>query len=279
MRPSCGRRFSEMSSFARIFRRESDRVLELQGRIHDLVQDPVDPEADPELLLVRLDVDVRRPPFDGVGQDEVHELDDRRLFGRIDQRVEVHLLFFFEDLQVRALGLLKVFHDLLQFERGGRTVVVVDRPLDAQLGGHDRLDVVAGHELDVVHGEDVRRIGHGDRDRGSGLVDRQDVVLTGDVGGDHLDDAAVDLEVLEVDRGDAKLLGEALGDVLFRDKSELDEGLAELGARLLLNPQGFLELILRDQARFRQQFTETNAHSWNSGGRKWKRAAPSRSTW
>ena len=84
--------------------------------------------------------------------------------------------------------------------------------------------------------------------RGAGLVDREDVVLAGDVGRDHLDDGVVDLEAAEVDRRDAELLGEALGDVFLGDEAELDERLAELAAGLLLNAQGFLELILRDQA-------------------------------
>ncbi len=38
----------------------------------------------------------------------------------------------------------------------------------AGLRGHDRLDVVARHELDVVHGEDVGRVRHRDRQRGAG---------------------------------------------------------------------------------------------------------------
>ena len=174
---------------------------------------------------------------------------------------DVHLLVFLEDLEVGALLRLKVFHDLLQLERRGGAVVPVDGRLDPQLGGHDRLDVVAGHELDVVHGEDVRRIGHGDGDRGAGLVDRKDVVLPGDVAGDQLDDARVDLEVLEIDRRHAELLAETLGDVLFRDEAELDQRFAELAAGLLLDAKRFLELILGDQARFGEQLTETNTHT------------------
>ena len=141
-----------------------------------------------------------------------------------------------------------------------RAVVVVDRGLDAELRGHDRLDVVAGHELDVVHGEDVRRIGHGDRDRGAGLVDGKDVVLAGDVGRDQLDDRRVDLEVDEVDRRHAELLRETLGDVFLGDEAELDERLAELAAGLLLELERFLELILTDQTRFGQKLAEAYAH-------------------
>ena len=91
-----------------------------------------------------------------------------------------------------------------------------------RFGRDHRLDVVARHELDVVHGEDVRRIGHGDGDRGAGLVDREDVVFAGHVAGDQLDDGGVDLEMHEVDRRHAELLRQAFRDVFFGDESELD---------------------------------------------------------
>ena len=48
----------------------------------------------------------------------------------------------------------------------------------------------------------------------------------------------------EVDRRDAELLREALGDVFLGDEAELDERLAELAAGLLLELEGFFELIL-----------------------------------
>ena len=42
-----------------------DRVAELHRRLHHVVEDAVDAEPDPELLLVRLDVDVARPLLNG----------------------------------------------------------------------------------------------------------------------------------------------------------------------------------------------------------------------
>ena len=56
-----------------------DRVLQLDGRLHDLVEHAVDAVADPHGLLVGLDVDVGGILPDGVEQDEVHKLDDRRV--------------------------------------------------------------------------------------------------------------------------------------------------------------------------------------------------------
>ena len=65
--------------------------------------------------------------------------------------------------------------------RGARAaplrVVPRDRVGDRGFGRDDRLDVVARHELDVVHGEDVGRVGHRDRQRRAGAAERHDLVL------------------------------------------------------------------------------------------------------
>ena len=61
--------------------------------------------------------------------------------------------------------------------------------------GDHRLDVVARHELDVVHGEDVGRIGHRDRQRRAGAAERDDLVLLRGLGRDQLDDRRVDVEL------------------------------------------------------------------------------------
>ena len=59
---------------------------------HDVVQDAVDAEADAELLLVRLDVDVRGARLQGLDEDQVGDLDDRRGFARLREVREVDLL-------------------------------------------------------------------------------------------------------------------------------------------------------------------------------------------
>src|SRR5438105_4813507 len=91
-------------------------VAQLERRVHDLVEDSVDAEADAKFFFVRLDVNVGCAAFDGVGEHEVAELHDRRFFGGVGELADIHLLFFFEDFEVGILGGLKVFHDLLQFE-------------------------------------------------------------------------------------------------------------------------------------------------------------------
>ena len=66
---------------------------------------------------------------------------------------------------------------------------------DGDFRRDDRLDVVAGHELDVVHREDVGRIRHRDGQRGAGAAERDDLILIGGVGGNELDDPRVDVEL------------------------------------------------------------------------------------
>ena len=46
-------------------------VAQLHGQGHDVVEDAVDAEADPELLLVGLDVDVGGPALQGVDEQDV----------------------------------------------------------------------------------------------------------------------------------------------------------------------------------------------------------------
>jgi hypothetical protein len=114
------------------------------------------------------------------------------------------------------------------------SVVLLDRLADGDLAGHDRFDVVAGHELDVVHGEDVGRIRHRDGQRRPGAIDRQHQVLLGHLGRDQADHRVIDLEVSEVDRRHAVLLGQQLCDVVFADVAQSDQVVAEFLAVVLL---------------------------------------------
>ncbi len=62
-----------------------------------------------------------------------------------------------------------------------------------------------------------------------------DQVLLGHLGRDQIDHRLVDLEVAQVDRGHAVLLGEQLGDVVFLDVAQVDQVEAELLAVRLLS--------------------------------------------
>ena len=54
-----------------------------------------------------------------------------------------------------------------KFDLAGAAVILRDRCLHAGFGDDYRLDIETGHELYVVHREDVRRIDHGEREGGA----------------------------------------------------------------------------------------------------------------
>ena len=141
-----------------------------------------------------------------------------------------------------------------------RRVVARDRVGDRRLRRDDRLDVVARHELDVVHGEHVGRVGHRDRQRRAGAAERDDLVLLRGLGRDQLDDRGIDLELRQIDRGHAVLLGEQSGDLLVLDEAELDEIEAELAAVGLLIVQRLLQLGRSDALLLQQQLADADRH-------------------
>ena len=80
MRPSCGSRFSAMSSLLRILKREMSAELHPLGQLLHHLEDAVDAEADRDVAFHRLDVDVAAALLDGEPEDRVHQPDDRRVF-------------------------------------------------------------------------------------------------------------------------------------------------------------------------------------------------------
>ena len=130
----------------------------------------------------------------------------------------------------------------------------------SRLRRHDRLDVVARHELDVVHGEHVGRVDHRDRQGRAGSAEGNDLVLLSRFRRDQLDDRRVDVEQREIDRGDPVLLAEQRGDLLVFDEAELDEIETELAAVGLLVGQRLLQLSRSDALLFEQQLTNADGH-------------------
>ena len=143
---------------------------------------------------------------------------------------------------------------------GALRVVALQRVVDLGLGGDHRLDVVARHELDVVHGEHVGRVGHRDRERGARSRERDDLVLLRRLGGDQLDDGGVDLELADRDRGDAELLAEERGDLGFLDEAQRDQRKPELAALLALLRERFLQLLRGDALLFEKQVAKADGH-------------------
>ena len=159
---------------------------------------------------------------------------------------DVGLLVVLDDVDPAVVGQGDVLDDLLDPDGVGRAVVLVDGVDDARLGGDDRLDRQARPEADVLDDLEVGRVDHGQGQEGADPVDRHDQVLLGHVDRDEADDLGVDVELVEVDVGVAELAAEGLGDVLLGQVAELDEGRADRKAVLLLEVQGGLQLIDRE---------------------------------
>src|SRR5262249_1960573 len=251
-----------------------DRVAELHRRIHDVVENPVDAVSNPELLLVWFDVDVARALLNSRHQHDVDESDCRWLFALLRERVGADFLELLQDLHLaRVLERLKLFETFArQLERAGsagldpadglrrRGIVAFDRSGDGGFRSDDRLDVVAGHELDVVHREDVRWIRHRDGESGAGATQRDDLILLRRIRRNQFDDGRVEFELGQVDGGNAVLLAEERGDLLIFDEPQLHEVVAEFAAFGLLLIQGLLQLLRRYSLLLYKEFANPDRH-------------------
>ncbi len=125
------------------------------------------------------------PRGDGVGENRVDELNDRRFVHLRGKRGGVDFFLF-------GLDNLEVFFiaeagDVLE-ERGhlhvrGLVQFLEDVP-DGELPGDDREDVVARDELEVVDDREVRRVGHGDGQGAPVALEREDEILRREIGRD-----------------------------------------------------------------------------------------------
>ena len=221
-----------------------DRQLQLDGRLHHLVEHAVHAVAVAEVRLVRLDVDVGGALLDRVQQDEVDQLDHGRVGGALLQVAEVG-----DAALVMLDGDVALVEPLHHLFVGGALlrVVLLQRLLDGLLAGDDDLDVVAGEELDVVDGVDVGGVAHRQDQRGAGAVDRNALVLLGDFLGDEFHHLAVDVEFFQVDGRNAVLLRKKIGELGLFDEAELREVVTDPAAGLLLLVLRLLQLLQRDE--------------------------------
>jgi hypothetical protein len=157
-----------------------DRVLQFQRRIHDQLQNSVNTEAHAEFLFVGLHVNVAGAPLHRIGEHQVHELDDGSFVGRFLQFLEFEfLLFGGTSISSAFAGVVQSLHHLLELFLLRSAVGLVDALDDRAFRGHDRFDIEAGHELDIVHGKDVGGVHHGDGERSADAAERQNLIALG----------------------------------------------------------------------------------------------------
>ena len=203
--------------------------------------------------------------FHRVRQDQVHELDDGRLFGGFFQRGGVELGFFGGELQFLVF-VDQVLHHFAQLFRVRIPAAIEPRNgfTDGRLRRHHRFHVESGHELDIVHREDVRGIGHRDSENGTNARERNHLVTQRRILRDELDDVGIDFVILQIDRGNPVLAGQHTGDIIVGDKAHLRQAAPQLAPIGALKFERFLELVLSDQAFFNKYLAQTDGHPQHS---------------
>src|SRR5581483_1437609 len=127
--------------------------------------------------------------------------------------------------------------------------------------GHHRLDVETGHELDIVHGEDVGGIDHGNRERCAHAAQGKNLITLGGLIRYELDHGSIDLEVRKIDCGHAILSREEIGDILIAEEVELHQGAAQATVLFLLNFDRLLKLFWGDDLLFNEKVAQSLRHT------------------
>ncbi len=153
--------------------------LEMLRRLRLRDQHAVDPVLDPQLALERLDVDVRRAGLDRLEQQQVHQIDERRL---LRHPVDVFRLDGVEivfDVGRREAALVG---EALRHAGGGGAVAEPHEFGEGRLLDPDAADRAAGHRRELVHRGEVGRIGHGDDEPAAIEGERHRTKSHGDIG-------------------------------------------------------------------------------------------------
>jgi hypothetical protein len=194
-------------------------------------------EADAQVGLVRFDVDVGGAVADGLVDEQVDELDDRRVLEDLGQPREIR---FVVGLVGRGL------HDLVDL------AVDAEEPLDGlddlAGGGDDGPHLGARERPDVVDREDVGGVGHRHDELAVFPAHGDGLVAAGERLADEGGDRAVDGAVVEVDELEPDLAGQGAHELGLGDRALLDEQSPEGLARPRLFGDGGVELGLGEQS-------------------------------
>ena len=130
-----------------------------------------------------------------IGQYEVHEFDDGSFVCRSFEIGELHLGFLGLQFNVGLTQFGHRLHDLLKVFLIAAAVRFLNAFLDRTLRCHHRFDIETGHELDIVHGEDVGRIDHGDSQRCTHPAQWQNLVALGSLKRDQLYNGRINFKI------------------------------------------------------------------------------------
>ena len=188
-----------------------------------LLEHSVDAEADPHLAAMGLEVDIRCAVLDGLRKDRVDELDDGPVVRRLADVGDLGEVFVLL-LDGLSDGIVQPAHPS-------------DHTCDVLARGHDRLHLVARHELEVVERKHVRGIR--DRDHQGAVLaapDRHRLETSRRLHGDQVDGPGIGLEEVQVRVQQPEALGDRARQLVLGQGAALDEDLIRRpagGARFL----------------------------------------------
>ncbi len=229
-----------------------DRAEQSAGRVVTLHQNTVNPVSNPNPIRKWLDVDIARPHRHGFLDDQVHELDDRRvaffqsisrrrltarrsILGKVDRRVREFLEHRVHRLRLRRRA----------------PVILVDRLHDRFLRRQRDLDLAIEHEPQLVDRLEIERIVHDNTNGATLLRERHHNVLPGQRLRNQLDHRGGYFDLSQLDKRKAVLLGLRFHDVVRAGIAQLDQRLLD---RRAIHPLRFLELIRPDDTSPYQDF-------------------------
>ena len=204
-RPSCGTRFSAMSSSAITLMREMIALCEALGdRPAGRLQHAVDAVLDHHRVVLRLDVDVAGTTLDGGEDHRVDQPDDRAVVAGqpLDGDVLAGVLVL-EDLDLELLG--GFVEDAL------RVLALLEDRLDRRAGADHHPHRRAEQHRQLVDHRQVGRVGDDDDQRPAVAAERHEAVAQHQVGGDAPEQLLVDPEQPHVEELEPVAFGEPAG--------------------------------------------------------------------
>jgi len=187
------------------------------GDLHDLPQHPVDPVAHDQPPLDRLDVDVAGPAGNAVGQQGVHQLDDRTLRGFGGGKRDLVLAL------LRDLGHLGGVHHAIQ-QPGHhilRPIDLVELLPDLPRGGQEHPHLQAGGKRQHLVGVHVEGIGRRHFNEGIGDSQGQRLIAPGQIFGHRLHGGG--LRLTDVGQLEPKPGRHRIQNLLIRQPPELGD--------------------------------------------------------
>ncbi len=201
-------------------------------------QDTVDPLADDQLARLRVEVDVRGAVRDRAAEHGVHEVDRPGLLGLQCEILRVELREVLRDV---GGGPVRPCERRVQRRGVGDREAGTDSEREAQIVGGAQVRRVADRHLDDVLAE----MAHGKR-----------LALVREGLRQQTRRPWLDLDLREVDEGQAVLLGERLADGARARPAVRDEHLAEAPPRVALFRERALDVLRRAGARLHEQLAD-----------------------